>query len=65
MPHLLWPFNNNWPLLNALFRQPLSYAAVGSQTGYRNWYFCALHTYGPITQSTSACSCFRVTEGFG
>ncbi|WGM18102.1 transposase zinc-binding domain-containing protein (plasmid) [Arsenophonus nasoniae] len=38
-------FNNNWLLLNASVSQPLSYAAVGLQTGYRNWY-CAWYIYG-------------------
>ena len=48
MPHLLWPFfNNNWPLLNALFRATtramLRYARrLGVEVGI----FCALHTYG-------------------
>ncbi|WP_255211582.1 transposase [Serratia ficaria] len=40
MPHLLWPFfNNNWTLLNALFRW-------ANQQGIGVGIFCALHTYG-------------------
>lgn len=40
MPHLLWPFfNNNWPLLNALFRAAIR--AMLRRAGNR-----ALHTYG-------------------
>lgn len=48
MPHLLWPFfNNNWPLLNDLFRcatrAMLKYARkLGIEVGI----FCAQHTYG-------------------
>nr|ALJ52227.1 transposase [uncultured bacterium] len=48
MPHLLWPFfNNNWPLLNALFgaatRAMLCWAR---KQGVEVGIFCALHTYG-------------------
>ncbi|MEX9996895.1 IS91 family transposase [Providencia vermicola] len=48
MPHLLWPFfNNNWLLLNQLFRcatrAMLKHAKrIGLEIGI----FCALHTYG-------------------
>ena len=48
MPHLLWPFlNNNWPLLNALFRAATSAMLwrVRKQ-GLEVAIFCALHTYG-------------------
>lgn len=44
MPHLLWPFfNNNWPLLNVLFR-----AATRAMLRWARkvGIFCALHTYG-------------------
>ncbi|WP_149571799.1 IS91 family transposase, partial [Serratia nevei] len=48
MPHLLWPFfNNNWSLLNELFRcatRPMLRWA--RQQGIEVGIFCALHTYG-------------------
>ncbi|MCE7489050.1 transposase [Klebsiella sp. JB_Kp008] len=44
LPHLLCPFfNNNWPLLNALFRAMLRRAR---KQGVEVGIFCALHTYG-------------------
>ncbi|VFS14887.1 transposase [Enterobacter cancerogenus] len=48
MPHLLWPFfNNNWPLLNALFRAATRAMLRWSRKqGVEAGIFCALHTYG-------------------
>nr|WP_232473204.1 transposase zinc-binding domain-containing protein [Salmonella enterica] len=42
MPHILWPFfNNNWPLLNALFSAATRWAR---RQGVEVGIFCALHT---------------------
>nr|WP_323102502.1 transposase [Klebsiella variicola] len=48
MPHLLWPFfNNNWPLLNALFRAATrAILRWARKQGVEVGIFCALHTYG-------------------
>nr|WP_237446174.1 transposase [Serratia marcescens] len=48
MPHLLWPFfNNNWPLLNDLFRcATRAMLRWARQQGIEVGIFCALHTYG-------------------
>ncbi|RSB20587.1 IS91 family transposase, partial [Enterobacter cloacae] len=48
MPHLLWPFfNNNWHLLNALFRAATRAMLRWSRKqGVEVGIFCALHTYG-------------------
>ena len=48
MPHLLWPFfNNNWPLLNELFRcATRAMLRWARQQGIEVGLFCALHTYG-------------------
>ncbi|UIA89864.1 IS91 family transposase [Erwinia tracheiphila] len=48
MPHLLWPFfNNNWPLLNALFRAATrAMLRWARKQGVEVGIFCALHTYG-------------------
>nr|AMQ11472.1 Mobile element protein [Shigella dysenteriae] len=48
MPHLLWPFfNNNWPLLNALFRAATrAILRWARKQGLEVGIFCALHTYG-------------------
>ena len=48
MPHLLWPFfNNNWPLLNALFRAAThTMLRWARKQGMEVGIFCALHTYG-------------------
>ncbi|QBY45757.1 IS91 family transposase [Arsenophonus nasoniae] len=48
MPHLLWPFfNNNWPLLNALFRAATrAMLQLARKQGIEIGIFCALHTYG-------------------
>lgn len=48
MPHLLWPFfNNNWPLLNELFRcATRAMLRWARQQGIEVGIFCALHTYG-------------------
>nr|WP_243703037.1 transposase [Klebsiella grimontii] len=48
MPHLLWPFfNNNWPLLNALFRAATrAMLRWARKQGLEVGIFCALHTYG-------------------
>ncbi|WP_323113223.1 transposase, partial [Enterobacter bugandensis] len=48
MPHLLWPFfNNNWPLLNALFRAATSaMLRWARKQDVEVGIFCALHTYG-------------------
>lgn len=48
MPHLLWPFfNNNWPLLNALFRTATrAMLRWAHKQGVVVGIFCALHTYG-------------------
>lgn len=48
MPHLLWPFfNNNWPLLNALFRAATrAILRRARKQGLEVGIFCALHTYG-------------------
>ncbi|CAH0304610.1 hypothetical protein SRABI13_04513 [Erwinia aphidicola] len=47
MPHLLWPFfNNNWPLLNDLFRCATHTVLKWAHTqGIEVGIFCALHTY--------------------
>ncbi|QBY46654.1 Putative transposase (plasmid) [Arsenophonus nasoniae] len=40
-------FNNNWPLLNALFRAATrAMLQLARKQNYRNGIFCALHTYG-------------------
>ncbi|MEZ6878807.1 transposase [Enterobacter sp. KBR-315C3_2022] len=48
MPHLLWPFfNNNWPLLNDLFRcATRAMLRWARQQGIEVGIFCALHIYG-------------------
>nr|WP_228011708.1 IS91 family transposase [Serratia marcescens] len=48
MPHLLWPFfNNNWLLLNDLFRcATRAMLRWARQQGIEVGIFCALHTYG-------------------
>ncbi|WP_442904105.1 IS91 family transposase [Hafnia sp.] len=48
MPHLLWPFfNNNWPLLNDLFRCAThAMLRFARKLGIEIGIFCALHTYG-------------------
>ena len=48
MPNLLWPFfNNNWPLLNDLFRCAIrAMLRWARQRGIEVGIFCALHTYG-------------------
>ncbi|KKF35901.1 IS91 family transposase [Erwinia tracheiphila] len=48
MPHLLWPFfNNNWPLLNDLFRcATRAMLRHARKLGIEVGIFCALHTYG-------------------
>ncbi|MED9357728.1 transposase, partial [Escherichia marmotae] len=48
MPHLLWPFfNNNWPLLSALFRAATrAMLRWARRQGVEVGIFCALHTYG-------------------
>ncbi|QXN65220.1 IS91 family transposase [Serratia fonticola] len=48
MPHLLWPFfNNNWPLLNNLFRcATRAMLRWARRQGIEVGIFCALHTYG-------------------
>lgn len=48
MPHLLWPFfNNNWSLLNQLFRcATRSMLKHVKRLGLEIGIFCALHTYG-------------------
>jgi hypothetical protein len=48
MPHLLWPFfNNNWPLLNQLFRcATRAMLKHARRQGLEIGIFCALHTYG-------------------
>lgn len=48
MPHLLWPFfNNNWPLLNRLFRcATRAMLKHAKRLGLEIDIFCALHTYG-------------------
>ncbi|RDL12928.1 IS91 family transposase, partial [Serratia fonticola] len=48
MPHLLWPFfNNNWPLLNDLFRcATRAMLRWARRQGIEVGIFCALHTYG-------------------
>ena len=48
MPHLLWPFfNNNWPLLNDLFRcATRAMLTWARKQGIEVGIFCALHTYG-------------------
>ncbi|EKP2170939.1 transposase [Salmonella enterica] len=48
MSHLLWPFfNNNWSLLNALFRAAtLSMLRWARKQGVDVGILCALHTYG-------------------
>ncbi|MFT2793910.1 IS91 family transposase, partial [Serratia sp. T13T92] len=48
MPHLLWPFfNNNWALLNALFRcATRAMLRWARRQGIEVGIFCALHTYG-------------------
>lgn len=48
MPHLLWPFfNNNWPLLNDLFRcATRAMLKWARKQGIEPGIFCALHTYG-------------------
>lgn len=47
MPHLLWPFfNNNWPLLNDLFRcATRAMLRFARKLGIEIGIFCALHTY--------------------
>ncbi|CAK9887179.1 MAG: hypothetical protein XXXJIFNMEKO3_LKCDNKCA_00127 (plasmid) [Candidatus Erwinia impunctatus] len=46
MPHLLWPFfNNNWPLLNELFRcATRAMLKWARKQGMEVGIFCALHT---------------------
>ncbi|KLY25351.1 hypothetical protein SK92_05456 [Klebsiella oxytoca] len=48
MPHLLWPFfNNNWTLLNALFRAATrAILRWVRKQDVEVGIFCALHTYG-------------------
>jgi hypothetical protein len=48
MPHLLWPFfNNNWPLLNDLFRcATRAMLRWARRQGIEVGIFSALHTYG-------------------
>lgn len=48
MPHLLWSFfNNNWPLLNALFRAATrAMLRWARKQDVEVGIFCALHTYG-------------------
>ena len=48
MPHLLWPFfNNNWHLLNQLFRcATRAMLKHATRLGLEIGIFCALHTYG-------------------
>ena len=48
MPHVLWPFfNNNWPLLNDLFRSATrAMLRFARKMGIEIGIFCALHTYG-------------------
>ena len=48
MPHLLWPFfNDNWPLLNELFRcATRAMLRWARKQGIEIGIFCALHTYG-------------------
>ncbi len=48
MPHLMWPFfNNNWPLLNDLFRYATrAMLRWAHQQGIEVGIFCARHTYG-------------------
>jgi len=48
MPHLLWPFfNNNRPLLSALFRAATrAMLRWARRQGVEVGIFCALHTYG-------------------
>jgi hypothetical protein len=48
MPHLLWPFfNNNWPLLNDLFRcATRAMLKWARKQGIEPGIFCALHTCG-------------------
>ncbi|CAK9887167.1 MAG: hypothetical protein XXXJIFNMEKO3_LKCDNKCA_00115 (plasmid) [Candidatus Erwinia impunctatus] len=48
MPHLLWPFfNDNWPLLNDLFRcATRAILKWARRQGIEVGIFCALHTYG-------------------
>lgn len=48
MPHLLWPFfNNNWALLNQLFRcATRAMLKHARRLGLEIGIFCALHTYG-------------------
>ncbi|MEX6285733.1 transposase zinc-binding domain-containing protein [Providencia hangzhouensis] len=48
MPHLLWPFfNNNWILLNQLFRcATRAMLKHARRHGLEIGIFCALHTYG-------------------
>lgn len=48
MPHILWPFfNNNWLLLNALFRAATrAMLRWARKQGVEIGIFCALHTYG-------------------
>ncbi|WGM14908.1 transposase zinc-binding domain-containing protein [Arsenophonus nasoniae] len=48
MPHLLWPFfNNNWYLLNQLFRcATRAMLKHAKRQGLEIGIFCALHTYG-------------------
>ena len=53
MPHLLWPFfNNNWPLLSALFRAATrAMLRWASKQGVEVGIFCTLHTL--VASSTS------------
>nr|WP_321159960.1 transposase [Citrobacter koseri] len=48
IPHLLWPFfNNNWPLLNALFSAATrAMLRCARKQCVEVGIFCALHTYG-------------------
>ncbi|CAB5683332.1 Uncharacterised protein [Serratia marcescens] len=64
MPHLLWPFfNNNWPLLNDLFRcATRAMLRWARQQGIDVGIFCALHCSGThlLTPAQSASSHPRV-----
>lgn len=56
IPHLLWPFfNDNWPLLNDLFRcATRAMLKRARRQGIEVGIFCALHTYGrQLNQPTS------------
>ncbi|MEN4758633.1 transposase zinc-binding domain-containing protein [Pantoea agglomerans] len=61
MPHLLWPlFNNNWPLLNNLFRcATRAMLRWASQQGIEVGIFCAFHTYGRQLNQHPHIPCLR------